>query len=169
VSAGSLVTLELDRYDWANLREIGGSAEAVPDAIRGLLSAGAPEEFDRFYWRLENRVVAQRGLYEAALPVVSVLLAALADGVPSLVKVFVLSLLLEIVAGAPVPEEVAAGNAGLGDACRDAAREGLWLIYRELWVAKRGSGIEDTAVHILREIELDKDRLRSVLETRGLG
>jgi hypothetical protein len=164
MSSKSLVELELERHDWGSLREIAGSAEAVPDALRGLLAARAPAEIDRFYWRLENRVVAQGGLYQAALPVVSVLLAALVEGIPSTVKGSVLDLLFEIVAGSPTQEEVEAGNAGLGEACRDAAREGLWLIYRELWSAKSGSAVHDTAVEILRQIERDQDRLHLVLQ-----
>lgn len=49
------------------------------------------------------------------------------------------------------------GNDGLGDACRAKAREGLWLLYRELLTGER-----DAAREILDIIDPEPDRLRSI-------
>lgn len=76
----SLAGAELSRHDWSALRCAGGPATDVPQELRGLLAATNGEERRKHYWKLDNNVVVQGNLYEAAVPVVSVLCAALADG-----------------------------------------------------------------------------------------
>jgi hypothetical protein len=62
-----------------SLAACGGTAAAAPAALRGLLTATNRDEQQRYYWQLENVVVVQGNLFEAAVPVASVLCAALLD------------------------------------------------------------------------------------------
>ncbi|OII59767.1 hypothetical protein BJP40_12775 [Streptomyces sp. CC53] len=95
--------------------------------------------------------MVQGALYGAALPVVPVLPAALLDDLSADARDHVLELLYQIVAG---EDEAARGSGDLGDRCRAAAREGLWLVYRELGTRRR-----DLAEAILDRVEEDRARL----------
>jgi hypothetical protein len=72
-------------------------------------------------------------------------------------------LLFQIVAGVPSLEETEIGNLGLGDACRDAAREGVWLLYRQMLTGRPDGAMADTAREILDRIELDRDRFDRIV------
>jgi hypothetical protein len=67
---------DLARVDWKNIYTAHGTAEHVPDAIMGLLSSD-PNQRDRCYWKLENYVVLQSDLHEAAYYVIPYLIAIL--------------------------------------------------------------------------------------------
>ena len=56
-------------------------AEQVPEALIGLLSPDE-ETHNRSYWRLDNEVVLQSDLYEAAYYAIPILVQMLADRVP---------------------------------------------------------------------------------------
>jgi len=157
----SLVEVELQRTDWSGVREAAGPATAIPHAIRSLLIAATPEDVRPPYWELENHVVLQGQLFEAAADVVPVLLAALVDERPRHVRIAVLELLFQIVTGEPHVEEVERGNADLTETCRARAREGLWLLYRELVEGER-----DAARDVLQAVETDSARLMAFLEAR---
>ena len=66
---------------WNDIKVASGSAEQVPDALIGLLSPDE-ETQNRSYWRLDNEVVLQSDLYEAAYYVIPILVQMLADKVP---------------------------------------------------------------------------------------
>ena len=121
----SLASLELDRHDWNQLQVMGDRSDRVPGSLRGLVFAMDEDEATLYYWELENTVVVQGQLFEAAPAVVSVLLAALAEGVSSEAIGWVLELLFQLVSGDSDVEAVERGNGSLGDACRNKAREGL--------------------------------------------
>ncbi|WP_236239993.1 hypothetical protein [Streptomyces sp. CC228A] len=150
----SLAVIEIERVDWASFPILGDRPEAVPESLRRLISAVTEDEAMDAYWGLENVVVVQGQLYGAALPTVPVLLAALLDDLSADARDLVLELLFQIVAGEADEEEAARGNVDLGDRCRAAARQGLWLVYRELGTRRR-----ETAVAVLERIEDDKARL----------
>lgn len=127
-----LVKSELDRPRWDQIREANGMAIKIPSALRELLAARSAEEVTRAYWKLENHVVVNGQLFESAAFVVPVLMAALVKFErPSFVRAGILELLFQIVHGEPHQDEIARGRVDLGDRCRQAAREGLWLLYRE--------------------------------------
>lgn len=119
------VEREIARFNWSELRVAMGKATDVPSAIRALLRAQSVKEADAAYWRLENVVVVQGNLYEAALPCVTVLLAALrrADR-PAFVTCSLLELLFQIVNGEVHMDERTLGNLDLDKRCRRVAREG---------------------------------------------
>jgi hypothetical protein len=161
MSAEHLAELELNRWDWSRFRQATGNAGHVPGAIRALLDSGTPDDVDIPYWKLENHIVVQGQLYQAALPAVSVLIAALTwTERPSWVRVGVLDLLFQLVNGTAHESEVTANGIDLAESCKQAARQGLWVLYRELLDGER-----DAAKDVLFEIERNHDRLAAVLQT----
>ena len=99
---------ERERYDWASLRAMG-SAVTVPKALQRILESTNEAEATSAYWLIDNVVVVQGSLYEAALPAAACLVVALAHcGLPARPKI--LELLVQIGAGKPDPSEIAAGN-----------------------------------------------------------
>ncbi len=154
----NLAEVEIARTAWADSRTLGDRSSGVPDALRRLLAAADEDEAMAAYWDLENVVVVQGQLHSAALPTVPVLLAGLLDDMSADARDLVLELLQQIVMGESDEDEVALGNADLGERCREAARTGLWLIYRELGTRRR-----ETAEAILERIEDDKPRITAYL------
>lgn len=129
-----LVDAELERPDWSSIRVEDGMATRVPGALRELLTAVSPEYAKEAYLKLENAIVVQGQLFEAAAFVVPVLLAALLKrDLPKYVSVWLLELLFQIVNGEPHLDEEARGLGDLGERCKDLARKGLWLVYGELF------------------------------------
>ncbi len=156
-----LAELELRRWDWSMFRQASGNAGHVPDAIRALLRSSSAEEADGPYWKLENHIVRQGKLFEAALPAVPVLVAALVWAErPSWVRAALLDLLFQLVNGTAHETERVLSDIDLAGSCRAAAREGLWVFYRELI-----DGEQDAAKDLLVEIETDRARLAAVMQT----
>ncbi|MEU9335747.1 hypothetical protein AB0D49_21615 [Streptomyces sp. NPDC048290] len=155
----SFADIEIGRVAWQQYRTAGDRSAQVPDALRALAAAVTEDDAFGAYWGLENVVVIQGQLYSAAVPTVSVLLAALLDELSPDARDLVLELLQQIVRGEAEKEEAALGDADLGDRCRAAAREGLWLVYRELGTRRR-----ETAEAILERIEPDRARLTAYLK-----
>jgi hypothetical protein len=153
----SFAEWELQRHPWDALREASGTARNVPQALRKLFAARSPDEAEKAYWQLENHVVVQGQLFESAEHVVPVLLAALLDELPRHVRISVLELLFQIVAGETHDRERELGNASLSERCRQSAREGLWLLYGE-WL----HGERDAAGDVIERIERDPGRLAAL-------
>lgn len=155
----SIANIEINRVHWSDFREIAGSAANIPLALQELLTAVTHEDSEAAYWKLENRIVVQGQLFEVAEFVVPVLLAALLEPRPSWVTRGILELLLQIVLGECHEDEVALGNADLGDRCREKARQGLWVLYGELMRGER-----DSAREVIEAIELDTARLDTFIK-----
>jgi hypothetical protein len=66
----------LETVPWARLKCLGGFSDHVPAAVRDLVSDD-PKIVEAAYWRLENHVVAQGELHEAAAYLPSILIEAL--------------------------------------------------------------------------------------------
>lgn len=155
----SLAEIELSRYDWSALRCACGSATGVPQALRGLLAAATWDERQKHYWQLDNNVVVQGNLYEAAVPVVGVLCAALAEGgLSSAAHSGVVELLSQLVGGEPHGSEIVRGRGDLDVLVKEVARPAVWLLYREL-----AAGHSDLANMILETLDPDTERYRFFL------
>ncbi|MBL8271869.1 hypothetical protein [Steroidobacter sp.] len=148
--------IEIDRVAWHQLRTMSARGAEVPSALRALLDAPTGEDADKAYWRLENTVVVQGQLFEAAEAIVPVLLAAVLEQLPRHSMILALELLFQIVAGDADESEVALGNSDLGERCRIKAREGLSALYHVL-IHERLSGAQE----VLERIEVDQSRLDS--------
>ena len=153
MTADSLVERELSRPDWSRLNEIEGAATGIPVALRELLSAQSAEDVTRAYWKLENRVVVQGQLFEAAIHCIPVLLAALiSQERPRFVRIGILELMFQIVNGSTHEEEVKRGLCNVDVRCRLSAKHGLWLLYREVVY-----GETDAATDILNIIDGERE------------
>ena len=152
----SAVSMELSRYDWGSLTTVHGSAVDVPAAVVGLLAATTEAEAKRHGGDINDVVIVQCNLYEAAVPLVSVLCAALTDDLPAAARSWVLWLISEIVNGDTHRSEVEAGRPDLEVRAQELARAGLWLFYREL-LHGDPANIRDV-VDILDAVETDRDR-----------
>ncbi|GAA4519354.1 MULTISPECIES: hypothetical protein [Nonomuraea] len=152
-----LYNVEVERHDWPALTVCGGTAVEIPQTVEAMLSSSDADEVERHYWQLENRAVVQGQLYSSAPPLVSVLIAALLGELSRPARIGALELLYQLVTGTSHPEEAEA-HPDLGDECQKKAREGLWVLYRELL-----HGESDAAKDILDVIETDPGRLRFYL------
>ncbi|MER6536626.1 hypothetical protein ABT215_23025 [Streptomyces sp900105755] len=159
----SAALLELERYDWAQLRcGCGDGAGHLPVTFRKLLEAKSPE--DAVGYRLDGHVEVQSMLFEAAVPAVSVILAALTEELTPFVRSHFLVTLLFAVSGESHSSETGAGRESLDEECYERAREGLWVLYREAM-----SGDTENALDVLEIIEEDEirfSRFRAALADR---
>ncbi|MFD7462122.1 hypothetical protein ACFV8X_34015 [Streptomyces sp. NPDC059868] len=147
------VRAELDRYAWGRLRcGCGEGAEHVPDLFRRVLEAETYAEMADA--DLDGHLIDRGGLFEAAVPAVGVILAALTEPLSDHARAYLVTLLWHLVAGDPHPSEEAYGRAHLDGECRMRAREGLALILREAV-----SGERETAIDILELIDVDGERV----------
>lgn len=129
VSAG-LADRQLRLIRWDELRCNWGMAGAVAQDLRVLLSVD-DDSADEAYENLENPVVSQGHLFECAPAVVSVIVAAVADGtVPEANVAPSLDLLGRILAGYPDESEVALGRGDLRERCHEEALRGYWALMR---------------------------------------
>ncbi|MPY61804.1 hypothetical protein [Streptomyces spongiae] len=157
----SAALIELERLDWSGYRcGCGESAEHLKETFRALLAD--PPERDVPGRHLENHLEVSGMLFQAAPEAVPVILAALADELPSHTRGYLLSVLETMVAGESHRSEVEAGRPDLGDECLERARAGLWLYYREA-----AYGETETALGILEFVEDDEMTPRSSLSRRG--
>lgn len=157
----SLVDIELSRVDWSRLRDVAGFADYVPSVIKALLNAESIEEAEELYWRIDNHVVVQGQLFEAAEYLVPVLMSSLLEINQDFIKYYVFDLLIQIVAGFPDRSEMALGNSEIRERCRAKAREGLWLLYNDLLFGK-----SEAAAEIIEIIETDASRLETFLKAK---
>jgi hypothetical protein len=106
---------EFERYDWSQLRA-SRTARDVPSAINALLGASNEEDADRAYWKIDNVVVVQGSLFEAAIPTTACLLVGLVQ-CNEIARPRVLELLVQLTAGEDSPEEVKLGRQGIAEEC----------------------------------------------------
>jgi len=159
----SLATIELGRYDWETFRVADGRPQDVPEYLKGLVESETEADAETHYWGLENEVFIQLQLFSSAVPVVSVILAALTDDSTSRpARRWLLELLYQIVCGESIRDEIDVGNADLGDQCRRAASAGLWVLYRELH-----RGDSEAAKAVLDVLDPSGGRASAILAARG--
>jgi hypothetical protein len=155
VNVGALVRAELERHDWASLScGCGESADHVPLMFEAILTAGTPQ--DMIGYTLDNHLEIGTNLFEAAVPAVGVILAALAGDPSPLARRHLLDTLCHLASGDSHATEQVRGRTRLGDECRLKAREGYWLIAR---AGLTGSADDaETAADICELIDLDDER-----------
>jgi hypothetical protein len=110
----------------------------VPAAIQALLDAKTERDATAAYWRLDNTVVVQGALYEAALPTTHCLVVGLAS-CTAVARPRVLELLVQTAGGECSRVELEANNHDLPRACAAALRGALGTFLR---VVELGTDIE---------------------------
>jgi hypothetical protein len=149
-----LVNAGLKTPQWSTAMAASGPATKIPLALEELIYAKTPDEAKKAYWKLENHVVVQGQLFEAAIYTVPVLLAALVDyNRIDYVKIYILELLFQIVSGSTHELETARGLTNIDKECHILAKQGLWLLYREYI-----SGESEAAKEIINVIDDDNFR-----------
>jgi hypothetical protein len=112
---------------WGDLAVASGRASHVPEALLNLLSPDA-ETRNRAYWQLDNEVVLQSDLYEAAYFVVPILIMIL-EGKPEFGGDRIYDLLYEIANGWAPATTVCRSRDGtvipLKEACVQELRRGI--------------------------------------------
>lgn len=149
-----LAKMEIQRTPWTSIRTIDGNAATIGHALLRLLDCKSSAEAERIYWQLENRVVVQGQLFQAAEFVVPVILTALLENKARYIKISLLELLYQIVTGSPHEDEIQHGNTDLAEKCIQKTREGLWILYQEFLVGER-----ESAQDILEIIDADRSRV----------
>lgn len=88
---------DLHKIDWRSLKQAHGHAAHIPEAIKGLIS-DSPEIVESSYWKLDNHIVLQSDLYEAAFYVIPFMIEILKSN-HTIGRNYVYNLLIEICNG----------------------------------------------------------------------
>jgi len=147
----------LDSVDWDGLRTIRGTANEVPRNLRRLAETQTDEEAVSAYWYLDNEIVVQGKVFQAAAPVVSVLLAMLEGSLSGPARHWTMELLVQISCGWADVSEIALGNSDVIEECRRRAREGIWTIYGQLLDPDRE--VRECALEVVATIDLERQRV----------
>jgi hypothetical protein len=107
---------ELIRYNWSELRAMSG-ASSVPNAFETLQAATDDDIARQAYWRIDNHVIVQGALYEAALPTTRCACHLLSECTQTS-RVYMLELLVQLCTGEVDPSEISKGNEQLAKNCR---------------------------------------------------
>lgn len=151
----------LGSVDWDSKRSSLGSSEFVPRAVTSLLSAVTPAEAKAAYWQLDNRVVVQGQLFEAAQHVIGPLLVGLQGSLSPAARHRVVDLLVEFVLATPDESEKELGNLNLDRACRQEIERGTWSIYPLL--EDPDARVREGSIELLDAVESDRTRLATAL------
>lgn len=149
---------EIQEVNWADLKQAHGNSEHVPEAIKGLISNNENEQ-EASYWKLDNHVVLQGDLYQAAFYVIPFLLEILVSKI-KIGRKYVYDLLFEIANGFAAEEATCVYDGvelSLTDACKKAVLGGVDLYLEE--VADISSLCRANALDLMISLEEDSDRI----------
>lgn len=152
----------VNAVDWRAARTAVGDATAVPQAMADLFAASTEEAAKSAYWsHLDNEVVVQGQLYEAAGLVIAPILTELSgDSLSRASRYRAVELLAEIALGAPHPSEEESGGQQLREFCIGQMRRGLWTLYALLDCPDERVVVG--VLHILEVVDEDRTRLLSL-------
>ncbi len=155
-----IVETEVGRHAWGDLRCGCGRSAAHLEADL-LRLATAEDKASSDIDSLQGHVFMPSVIFEPAVPVVSVALAALADDVSDDARVAFLYLLLILVGDEGQAVEAWAEGRNLPSECVAAAKGGIWTLYSEVF-SGRSVDAASYAYEVLDIIEDDRERLDSV-------
>ncbi|WP_327039864.1 hypothetical protein [Micromonospora maris] len=124
--------LEAMRHDWESIRcGCPRGARHVPGSFAELVQAGDAPEAEAI--GLENDVEIQGMLFEAAVPVTAMIMAALSESdLPVAVRQRLYDLLLTFVDGETYHSELLEGRLHLEELCRETVRRSLPVLLHEI-------------------------------------
>ncbi|MCC9309382.1 hypothetical protein LN042_20240 [Kitasatospora sp. RB6PN24] len=161
----TLVELEIGTRQWSELRcGCGQSGAHLADELLRL--ARREDEDPHGALGLAGHAFSDVVLFEPAPAVVGVALAALADRPSAVSRARFLDLLLSLVAGEGTAEEVAREGRDLEEESIAACRNGLWLLYAEVF-AGESADLATRAFEVLTVIEDDRGRLERACDVAG--
>jgi hypothetical protein len=158
---------DLGRVPWSRLRTAHGTAERVPEVIRGLASSD-PEHVDNWYWQLDNVVVLQGSVYEAAYYVIPAMLGIIDSQLAAEIRSTAYDLLIEIARGVPGDDDRASivndsGAIPLITASKQLIRNDLERFKADLLGSDRG--LRQKALDLLVSLDLPPSELAPLLES----
>lgn len=140
--------LEISRHDWASMRcGCMESAEHLPGDFRRSLERGALPLGGQPW--ADGHAYIQSNLMQPAVATASMVMAALASGVPHEHRRELMMVLGALTAGEQ--DDVA-------ELCRDVVRGGSWLLYEEV-ASGRDVDAATYAFWMLEEVEEDVERV----------
>ena len=114
----------MEKIDWNKIKTAHGTAENIPKALEKLKSENY-EERKNGYWELDNNVIVQSDLYEAAYYIIEPLIEILKKDYEN---GFIIELLTEISLGY-APEDIKIKNNGknisLKKSCEEKLKENI--------------------------------------------
>lgn len=149
---------EIQNINWADLKQAHGNSVHVPEAIKGLISNDEKEQ-EASYWKLDNHVVLQGDLYQAAFYVIPFLLEILVSKI-KFGRNYVYDLLFEIANGFAAEEATCVYDGvalSLTDACKTAVLGGVDLYLEE--VTDTSSLCRENALDLLISLEVGSDKV----------
>lgn len=142
---------ELRVVEWAGLRVSHGSAISVPNTLMRLSKSPNIEAGWAEYWNLDNSVIVQGNLFNAAEAVIPFAIELAIEHTDH-VRTLALELLIQIAGGATHPTELSFGDNDLDVRCRTAISKGLAFFYTLL-----GSSSEEVRDRVVELIGLVED------------
>ncbi|MGY0235083.1 hypothetical protein [Longispora urticae] len=156
--------IEIALRDWGSMRcGCGEPAAHLPDLLARFVRARSVEEMEAVDVRAH--VKPDGYLAEPAAPAVSVLLAALAEGVSPVARYEICRLLHGFLA-AEGPTWGVSPDRDLEAECATATRCGLWLLYAEV-LSGRDVDTASYAFEVLDLVEEDRRRLERLRAIAG--
>jgi hypothetical protein len=101
-----------------------GTAERVPDALNILAKTSSVEEATKAYWEIDNHVVVQQLLFEAAVPT-SACLVKILHACSRTVRPLVVELIGQIATGEADQSEIELGRENLKQECMNFIINGV--------------------------------------------
>lgn len=118
-----------ESVQWSELRLLAGTVENVPAAICDMLAATFERDAYAAFRRLDNWVVVQGQVQEAAPATARLLLSKICSGEGTQVGIgYAMDLVFELSYGDVHISEIERGNTELGNDCREIFREYLSCI-----------------------------------------
>jgi len=142
--------------DWAALRTDSGSGTGLVRAFEDLSTAASEESSRNAYWRIDNEVIVQGELYEAAVPALEVLLSMAPTAPPGPVRRSLAELVQQITFGQPRGSEIELGNTDLATRCLALASEATWIFYG--WLTDDDSDVRECALLTLQKVDSNEAR-----------
>jgi hypothetical protein len=152
----NLFVEELNQVKWQNLRTMQGNAAHIPEAFSEMTFAVSEEVGRTAYNNLDNSLVVQGQLFEAAEHLIPFLILGSLKGT-EIGKWLCLDLLVEIAGGYSDSSEDEIGNINLEFRCKEAVRRGIPVYYHFLESADMRT--RDCAAIILAWVESEHERL----------
>lgn len=158
----------VEKVPWRALRCQVGKATQVPQALRVLASADQERAVKDAYWSLDNAVVVQGDLFEAAPEVVPFLFQLLEGGISDVSRTWVYELLLQLAIGhdgadAGVPRGT------LRARCQERLHDGIKVLAAE--VRNEKSRFRVVAAEILAQMTMAPrgliEELRALADAEG--
>lgn len=153
---------KIKEIDWDDLKQVNGGSGHIPGAIQGLVSDDESVR-ESSYWALDNHVVLQGDIYQAAFYVIPFLLEILASEIIS-GRGYVYDLLFEIANGFEIEESECTYEGvvlPLTEACKKSVSGGVSLYLDE--VADTSSLCRENALDLLISLEEDSDEILAKL------